>query len=263
MKQYLSIVGLVIACFICGFGQAPDNPKQIKVAKEFITNYLKEDYKACVKMFDKEAQKTVTPEIVKEGLTVLHKYKPFADGGVSVYMSGYKYTQKGKMPFYSMRFRRDVGNPPSLLLDISFQDEKTTKIFHVIPKSALRSRPSTDAPAKSSPGKETVLEGRQKWVIEEDTLQVRGVNIVHFADNQSALAIQVEAEFPSHGTKEWAERNGRKIAAKAFSSGYYIKASEALEGTQKELMDKIGVSFINPKTGIGYNTLIKSADYEQ
>lgn len=117
--------------------------------------------------------------------------------------------------------------------------------------------------ATTTRGKETPLEKEFTAVINNVSYKVRGINIVHFDNNEGLLAIQVEYELPLDidSRQEFAKKEAVKFAKFLFSNGYMEKARIKAKELDRKLLDEIGVSFLDVNRG-GFNVMVKAGEYK-
>lgn len=176
-------------------------------------------------------------------------------------MNGVKFINGRELSFYSFKYEKDISKTsPGYLIDVIFADNRSTLIAGVQPKS---SQTGKNNQAASSKGEETVVTTNSIWTIDSNEFKIRGVNIVHFGGNSGVISVQVKQVIPDNiDVKAWAYQQGIKFAKFLYNDNSYKIATDKASELNIELLSKIGVSFINPTSGQGYNSLINSEDYK-
>jgi hypothetical protein len=118
--------------------------------------------------------------------------------------------------------------------------------------------------ASTSQGKETSIEKDFTATIGSVNYKVTGINIVHFSNNEGLLAIQVEYALPAdlNSRQEFAKKEAIKFAKFLMKNGYIDKAKLKAKEIDRKLLDDIGVSFLDPTKGGGFNVMVKADEYK-
>jgi hypothetical protein len=121
-----------------------------------------------------------------------------------------------------------------------------------------------DSTSLTSTNKETPIEKQFTAVLENKSYNIRGINLVHLGNNAGLLAIQITRkitpeEFESQG---WAKIEAVKFAKYLKSEGYIEKAKQKAIELKLDLMETLGVSFIDLSTGKGINVPIKPEEFK-
>jgi hypothetical protein len=261
MNKNIMHTCLLLLCSTFAFGQ-PQNPQQKKVALEFTESFLTKDFSNCWKLFDTTINPPLDSLAFLNTLTEIRDGIHFTSNDVEILMSGYKFINGNKSPFYSLKYVKDVSKPAGFLFDVMFMNDSTLLVVSFQPKGRMG---ATDN-AASSKGKETKISGREAIKINRKKYQSRGVNIVHFAGNSGIVMVQIEQKMPENLQQEemkiWATNEAIKFAKWLYKSDYYKTAIKDADKSQTKLLPQLGVSFINPETGVGYNTMVPKKDYK-
>lgn len=259
MKRTILTLLLFGAVLLTAGAQSPKNKKQVKAAEQFIHLLRNQEFEQCWKLVD---QKT-NPDLDKDQFLVavknIYELMPDKKEELELYMNGIKFMNNRQLAFYSYKYKNDISkSSPGYLLDITFADSKSTLIAGVQPKSSAEK----SSQAASSKGEETIVSQQETWIIDSTEFKIRGVNIIHFEGNSGIMAVQVEQVLPDNIDKKWAYQEGIKFSKYLYQHTSYSSAIAKAKELNMELLTEIGVSFINPDTGQGYNILIKSDDYK-
>lgn len=259
MKRLTAIL-LPILLLSSAFSQNPANPAQVRASEEFIAQVIAGNTSQCWNMFDQEANPDVSQEQFENFIKELNLSLKKGDSDLELYMNGIKMIEEQAIPFYSFKFAKDITKPaPSFLLDIAFLNFQSTKIAGVMPKMNIPEE--GQEMASSSAGTETPILGPTVWKIKGKAWDIRGINIVHFKDNEGLISVQVE--FPlkeAEDMKEWAQEEGFKFAKHLLKHPAYREGQSMAEELGLDLMDAVGVSFYSSELQKGYNTIIELED---
>ena len=261
MKKTL-LTSILFALFIFNsVAQSGPNPKQIKSGEQFITLMQKKEFENCWGLIDKKINPNLDKEKFMASIKQMYEAMPNKQDEFELYMYGVKFINGLELSFYSFKYKNDIAKPaPIYLIDIAFSNNKSTLIASVLPKAASIGKLTQ---ATSSKGEETIILKNSSWIIDSVEYKITGVNIVHFTGNTGIIAVQVEQIIPDNvDAKAWSYQQGIKFAKHLYQDPSYKAALDKAAELNIELLPKIGVSFINPKSGQGYNSLINSEDYE-
>lgn len=261
MKNILLIASLLTFSFFSIFGQSP-NKEQEKIATKFCLRFLEREYDYCWKNFDKEMNPTITRHAFDQAMDQMHAILPSDSKKIELFMNGVKMIENNTAPFYSFKYADDVSKPAGFLLDVLFSSSKSKLVAGFQPKGKMEGTNS----AASSKGKETVISSKEIINIDNQEYTIKGINIVHFKDNEGVVAIQIEQNIPTeknqNDLEEWAKTEGIKFAKWLYKSEQYQKAQTEAKNLNLTLISNIGVSFIIPSSGNGYNVMIEEKDYK-
>ncbi len=261
MKHQILTITLLTFSFFSLLGQS-SNKEQEKIATKFCSKFIERDYNYCWKNFDKEMNPTITRHMFDQAMDQIHASLPSDSKDIELYMNGVKMIENKTAPFYSFKYTDDVSKPAGFLLDVLFSSSESKLVVGFQPKGRMLNTNS----AASSKGNETVISTKEIIKIDNQEYTVRGINIIHFKNNQGIVAIQIEQNIPTEKSdnelKEWAKSEGIKFAKWLYKSEQYQKAQTEAKNLNMTLMSNIGVSFVIPSTGNGYNVMIKEKDYK-
>ena len=254
---------LFLELLICsGLYSQNNNPVQEKIAIEFCLNFLNQNYEECWKNFDKNKNPNIDSTMFYNTMSEMHNSLPNDSKDIEIYMSGVKMIQGNMAPFYSFKYSNDVAKPAGFLFDVLFTSSESKLVAGFQPKGRMSDTQS----AASSKGQETVISTKEIIKIKNQTYTIRGVNIVHFKDEQGMVVIQIEKEVPTDKSdselKDWAYNEGIKFAKWLYKSTNYKKSLDSAREQGITILPEIGVSFITPNTGNGYNVMIEEKDYK-
>jgi len=239
------------------FGQQVDK-KQVEVAKTFLNSVIKGQTENSWELFDKKNIPEVTKEQFDEALKQLKKDLSLFDT-VNLTMNGIKFVGDKQLNLYTFKAISKTKNVvDDVSVDILFFNSSPL-IAGIQPKKLLK-----DNSASTSRGKETSIEKSFTAVIDGIAYKITGINIVHFENNEGLLAIQVEYALPSdiENKQEFAKKEAIKFATYLVSNGYVDKAKTKAKEIDRKLLEDIGVSFLNPTKGGGYNVMVKANEFK-
>ncbi len=238
------------------------NTSQEKVAEKFCIKFIERDYDYCWKRFDKSMNPTVNRQSFEQAMDQMHASLPTNSKDLEIEMSGVKMIDGKNAPFYSFKYSEDVSKPAGFLLDVVFVSPESKLVAGFQPKGRMTNTNS----AASSKGNETVVSTKENITIDNTEYVIRGINIVHFTDNQGLIAVQVEYDIPTNKNPSelrlWAQEEGVKFAKWLYNSEHYEKSKEEVKKLDRTLYPKIGVSFVIPNGGNGYNIMIEETEYK-
>jgi hypothetical protein len=256
------IVFLYLTLLLCSGLYSQNNPVQEKIALDFCISFLNHNFEECWKNFDIKKNPNIDSTMFYKSLSEMHNTLPTDSKDIAIHMSGVKMIQGEMAPFYSFKYSNDVAKPAGFLFDVLFSSSESKLVAGFQPKG----RVSDTQSAASSKGKETVISTKEKIKIKNQTYSIRGVNIIHFKDEQGLVTIQIEKEVPTDKNqtelKDWAYNEGVKFAKWLYNSDNYKKSLESAKEQGIIILPEIGVSFVTPNTGYGYNVMIKEKDYK-
>jgi len=252
---------LVLAAFIFAtqitFAQDVDTV-QVKVARAFLNHILKGEKESSWQLFDKanvpgvtRGQFDATADQLKNDLSLFDSF--------DLKMTGIKLLGDNQLNLYSFKAISTTKNVvDEILIDILFF-KSSSLIAGLQPKKLLK-----ENSASSSKGKETQIQGGFTAIIDSVSYQITGINIVHFANNDGILAIQVEYESIEEisSNPELAKKEGIKFAKYLIANGYLEKAKLKAKEIERTLLDGIGISFFNPGKAAGFNVIVEAVDYK-
>jgi hypothetical protein len=254
---------LSFVLLFCSKAQAQNKKSvQVKIAKEFCLSFINQNYQECWKIFDKKMNPTVDSIAFCSALSNLHQVLPTDSKEIELFISGVRIIQGKEASIYSFKYSNDVSKPAGFLLDVLFVSADSKLVAGFSPKSRML---NTNR-AASSRGNETVISTKRTINIKNKVYTVRGVNIIHFSNQQGMVAIQVEKSLPKDKSpadlKKWAHQKGIKFAKWLYKHDDYQKALKSAKKQNIKLLPQIGVSFVVPDTGNGYNITIDSGEYQ-
>ena len=141
-----------------------------------------------------------------------------------------------------------------IYVDIIFFDSSKL-VEDIQPRKVLK-----ENSASTSKDQETPIEKESIVIIDSVNYKITGINIVYFDNNVGLLAIQVEYLLPSglDSVQEFAKKEAVKFAKYLYKNGYMEKAKIKAEELNTKLIDDIGVSFLDPTKGGGFNARVKA-----
>lgn len=235
------------------------NPEQLRNA-ELCLDYIKKGEKdSCWMLIDSKNIPNLTKKTFETAFSQLSKNLSIFDH-FQLSMVSVKMVDNKKLEMYTFEA---ISNEKKLVndfsVDISFY-EGSNLIVGIQPK--MRVKENT---ASTTKGKETEIEKSFKTKIDKKEYEIRGINIVHFDNNQGLLAIQVLYNVPENigDGQDWAKKEGIKFAKYLAKSEYLKKAQLKSKELNLTLLDEIGVSFLDHKTGHGINVMINKEDYNK
>lgn len=239
------------------------NEQQREVAKRYIKLIRSGEYEKSWDLFDKENNPTVTKTIYITQIKGVVAMIPEGDlGELQEFLYLLKYANDQVYSVYSFKFEKDVSKPmPGFSLDVIFVDNKTLLVGGLQPKKLQLANPA-DRKANSSAGKETPITGKSEWNVNGKKYQVIGVNIIHFKGNEAVVAVQVAYPVTTKLDTEVAKKEAKLLAKHLYKSKDYKKAKKEMKKQGLNSLKKLGVSFINPATGQGWNTLVPEGEYK-
>ena len=258
MKQVIILI-LTIFLFTSQivFGQQGDK-KQIEVAKIFLNSVIKGQTENSWALFDKKNVPDVTKEQFDEAIKQLKNDLSLFDT-IDLTMNGIKFVDDKQLNLYTFKAVSKTRNiVDDISIDILFFSSSQL-IAGIQPKKLLK-----DNSASTSKGKETSIEKNFTAVIDSVTYKITSINIVHFANNEGLLAIQVEYTLPADidNRQEFAKKEAIKFAKYLVSNGYVDKAKIKAKEIDKKLLEDIGVSFLDPTKGGGFNVMVKANEFK-
>ena len=254
---------LSFVLLFCSNAQAQNKKSvQEKIAEKFCLSFINQNYHECWKIFDKKMNPTVDSAAFCSALSNLHQTLPTDSKEIELFTSGIKIIQGKEASIYSFKYANDVSKPAGFLLDVLFVSADSRRVAGFRPKSSM----TNTNRAASSRGNETVISTKRTIKVKNNLYTVRGVNIIHFSNQQGMVAIQVEKSLPKDKSpadlKKWAHQKGVKFAKWLYKSDDYKKALKSAKKQNIKLLPQIGVSFVTPSTGQGYNVAIDSKEYQ-
>lgn len=238
------------------------NSQQEKIALQFTSLFIQKEFAQCWPLFDTEMNPQFDSIAFCRSLEELSPSLPSDSREIELHMSGHKFVQGRETIYYSYKYSHDVSKPAGFLIDVLFSNDSSLYIAGFQPKSTK----TNPLHASSSEGEEIIISEIETITVDYKEYVSRGVNIIQFTENESLIAIQIEQELQGNMDKEqmklWAETEAVKFAKWLYTSDYYKYAVKKASELQRELLPKLGVSFINPKTGIGYNVMVEEKMYK-
>jgi hypothetical protein len=260
MKKHICMA-LFIGFMAFNLSAQPGNLSQKNVADTFVEYFNNEEFDKCWKLFDRSLNPEVTKEQFIESAAGIYAEVPDKQSGMELFMTGMKFIGDYKAVTYSYKLKLDVSKPmPGFIVELLFSSAESNKVAGFSYRRYMGGPPEH---ASSSRGKETVVTKKETWVVDSVEYTIRGVNIIHFEKDTGLISVQVEQELPTGSDlNEWAYNSGIKFARYLYHSKTYSLALEKAGEQKLAPKAEIGVSFVNPVTGSGYNTIISKKDFE-
>lgn len=258
MKKVIKIIFTIFSFTSqLAFGQQTDN-KQVDVAKIFLDYIIKGQNESSWELFDKANVPDVRKEEFEDAMNQFKNDLSLFDS-FELTLSGIKYVGDKKLNQYTFKAISKTRNiVDEIAVDILFFSSSKL-VAGIQPKKLLK-----ENSASTSKAKETPIEKDFTAVINNVTYKVTGINIVHFANNEGLLAIQVEYVLPPELDKrqEFAKKEAIKFAKFLITNGYMDKAKLKAKEIDRKLLDDIGVSFLDLTKGGGFNVMVKADEYK-
>jgi hypothetical protein len=258
MKQTIKLI-LTLFAFTSqfAFGQQTDN-KQVEIAKTFLDYVIKGQKENSWELFDKVNVPDVTKEQFEDAINQFkNALSPFDTFELA--MNRIKFIGDKQLNQYTFKaISRTKNVVDEVSVDILFFNSSKL-IAGIQPKKLVK-----ENSASTTKAKETPIEKKFTAVIDGVSYKVTGINIVHFANNEGLLAIQVEYVLPSdlNSRPDFAKKEAIKFAKYLLKNGYVDKARLKAKEIDRKLLNDIGVSFLDPTKNGGFNVMIKSDDYK-
>jgi hypothetical protein len=230
---------------------------QATVAKNFLHFVVEGQQDSAWQLVDKTSLKDVTREQFNSIIAQMKQHLAIFDS-FDLVMNGIKLVDNKTLSLYTFKaFSTSKNVVDDIAIDIVFID--SSKLVAGIQPKQLHKENA----ASTTKAKETPLEQNFKAAINGTNYLIRGINIVHFENNNGLLSIQVEMELPKDQTtiKEWATKGAVKFAKYLVAKGYVEKAKIKAKEIDKRLLEDIGVSFFDPAAGAGFNVILKPEEY--
>ena len=258
MKQTIKLI-LTLFAFSSqfAFGQQIDN-KQVEVAKTFLDYVFKGQKESSWELFDKVNVPDVTKEQFENAIAQLKNDLSLFDS-FELTMNGIKFVGDKQLNQYTFKAISKTKNiVDEISVDILFFNSSKL-VAGIQPKKLIK-----ENSASTSRGKETPIEKDFTATIDSVSYKITGINIVHFANNEGLLAIQVEYVLPTdlNSRQEFAKKEAIKFAKFLIKNGYMDKAKLKAKEIDRKLLDDIGVSFLDPTKGGGFNVMVKADEYK-
>lgn len=255
IKILFTLLLLLVFNFI--HGQQVDNT-QMTVAKNFLSFMINGKIEEAWQLVDKTHLSGMTKEQFSDNLTQLKKEMALFDS-FDLVMNGIKTVDNKELSLYTFKA---ISTSKTVVDDISIDVvffDSCKFVAGVQPKQLLK-----ENTASTTKAKETPLEQNFNAVINGTTYQIRGINIVHFSNNNGLLAIQIEMKFPKDdpNLQEWGKKEGVKFAKYLIAKGYFEKAKIKAKEIDRVLLEEIGVSFFDSSIGGGFNVMLEAAEYK-
>lgn len=237
------------------FGQQIDK-KQAEVAKSFLNSIIKGKTESNWELFDKKNNPDVTKEQFEDAIKQLKKDLSLFDT-IDLTMNGIKFVGDSQLNFYTFKaISRTKNIVDQISIDILFF-KSSQLIAGIQPKKLLK-----ENSASTSRGDETPIEKAFTAVIDGVTYKIRGINIVHFANNEGLLAIQVEYTLPAdiENSQEFIKKEAIRFARYLVRNDYLDKAKIKAKEIDRKLLEDIGVSFFDQRKSEGYNVMVKAKE---
>jgi hypothetical protein len=234
----------------------PIDSTQLRIANRFLSCISKGLVDSCWQMFDNQNNPGVTKEQFV-GIMTQFKENMANFDGYELVMNGINVTADKQFNVYSFKPITKRNFVDDILIDVLFENSSTL-VAGIRPKKRIK-----ENSASTSAGKETQLEGRFSATIDSVHYNITGINIVHFSNDEGLLAIQVEFMLPKDlkDNDKHIRKESIKLARYLIGNGYLEKARTKAKEIGKKLLDDIGVSFIDPTTGAGFNIMVKPGEY--
>ena len=232
--------------------------KQSKVAETYLTLLLKGQKEETWQLFDKVNVPTVTKEqfitIFSQTKSALALFDTFALSST--------FSQEVNSKTYNLYRYKALSKTANILTDV-FVDLIFVDTSALVGGMQWRSKPK-DSTSLTSKNKETPLEKPFTAVVDAVSYNIRGINIVHFADNLGLLAIQVERKMSSDEYEKdgWSNKEAVKFAKYLVSKGYVDKAKRKARELELNLVEDLGVSFVDPGSEKGINVKLTPEEFK-
>ena len=229
---------------------------QLRIANRFLSCISKGLVDSCWQLFDTLNNPGVTKEQFVQAMNQLKE--SFANfDGYELFMNGMNVLADKHFNLYSFKPVTKRNFVDDILIDVLFE-KTSTYVAGIRPKKRLK-----ENSASTSAGKETQLEGRFSATIDSVHYNITGINMVHFSNDEGLLAIQVEYPLSKElkQNDEPLRKESIKFARYLIANGYLEKVKIKAKEMGKKLLDNIGVSFIDPTTGAGFNVMVKPDEY--
>jgi hypothetical protein len=239
------------------FGQQIGDRQQ-EVAKQFLHLVLKGNSDNCWKLFDEKNVPGVSQQQFKSVLDQMKNDLALFDN-FEMTMTGIRMVGDKKLNQYTFKASSKTRNiVDDISVDVLFFDSSQL-VAAVQPKKLLK-----ENNASTSSGKETAIENAFMATIDGVSYKIPGINIVNFTNNEAIVAIQVEYALPADPAtvQELTKKEAVKFAKYLVKNGYIEKARIKAKEIDRTLLENIGVSFLDPTKGGGYNVLVKPEDYK-
>jgi hypothetical protein len=258
MKKFKPIYFTVLLLLIVNFTfcQKPDK-KQVAIGREFLNFVINGQNEEAWQLFDKINVPEVAKDNFNSAITQIGKDLVIFDS-FNLVMTGIKFIENKQVSFYTFRALSKTKNiVDEISIDLLFFDSSNL-VAGMQPKKLQK-----ENSASTSKGKETPLEQNFTAVINDTTYTVRGINIVHFSNNNGLLTIQIEmklAENEPH-RQQWAKNEAVRFVRYLVGKGYVEKAKVKARELGRVMLEDIGVSFYDSSIGGGFNVMLKPGEY--
>jgi hypothetical protein len=259
MNQTMKYILLIALAFwtSSSVGQQIDKT-QVEIAKKFLDYVANGQKESSWELFDKVNVPSLTKEQFENGISQLKNDLSLFDT-FELTMNGIKFVGDKQLNLYTFKaISKSKNVVDEISIDILFF-ASSQLVAGIQPKKLIK-----ENSASTSSAKETPIEKSFTAVIDSVTYKITGINIVHFENNEGLLAIQVEYPLPSdENDKEiLAKKQAIKFAKYLVNNGYVDKAKAKAKEIDRKLLDDIGVSFLDPSKGGGYNVMVKADEYK-
>jgi len=256
-KTIVLIVTLFVFTSQLAFSQDVEK-EQLEIAKRFLEHVMKGEKDSCWQLFDKANVPDLSREQFDAGMEVIKKDLSLFDG-FEMTMMGLKFLGDKQLNLYSFKAISKTRNVVDQVTVDVLCFPSSHLIAGVQPKRLIKENSAT-----TTKGKETPLEKNFTAIIDSVSYEITGINLVHFANNEGVLAIQVKYESAgeSSANPELAKKEAVKFARYLIRNGYMEKARLKANELERKLLDAIGVSFVDTNKGAGYNVLLKPDEYK-
>jgi len=258
MKQTIKFTLIVLTFWTnLSFAQQGDT-KQIAVAKTFLDYVTKGQTEKSWELFDKTNVQDVTKEQFESAILLLKNDLSIFDT-FELTMNGIKFVGDKQLNQYTFKAISKTKNiVDDVSVDVLFFN-KSQLVAGIQPKKLLK-----DNSASTSKAKETPIENGFTAIIDSIKYNIKGINIVHFENNEGLLAIQVEYILPNdqRDLQALTKKEAIKFVKYLIQNGYFEKAKLKAKEIDRKLLDNIGVSFFDPNKGGGYNVMVKPNEYK-
>jgi hypothetical protein len=230
---------------------------QVEIAKKFLDYTIKGQKENSWQLFDKENFPDVTRDQFETAITQFKNDLALFDS-FELIMNGVKFIGDKQLNQYTFKAISKTKNVvDEISVDVLFFNSSKL-VAGMQPKKLVK-----ENSASTSKGKETPIEKGFTAIIDSVSYKITGINIVHFANNEGILAIQVEYLLATDLDKrpEFAKKEAVKFAKYLIKAGYMDKAKLKAKEIDRKLLDDIGVSFLDPTKGGGFNVMVKAEEY--
>lgn len=226
---------------------------QVNNAKKFIKYFAKNDSENAWNLFDKENFQQLTKEKFIQAMNQVYiELSHFND--YNLVYNGKKYSNNQELKFYTFKAISNENMIDDVNINIYFF-KSSNLVGGIQPEKKVK-----ETSASTTKGKETELEKSLEIKINGKIYNIKGINIVHFENNQGLLTIQVE--YPMQENNDIYKTEAPKFAKYLVKNGYLKKAKIKVKEINLKLIEDIGISFIDTEKNSGFNVMLKPNEYK-